>query len=113
MAVPVSHSEGTYVVLKENRGATLWRRVENTSIGQPDQPTSWEITPFFILDPRGATPVDVTCTLQAEPVVDGLPAHFEFSLTVPTDGRRLEYQCGWVDTAGNREVSFYGEIVPL
>jgi hypothetical protein len=110
MSVPVSHSEGTYVVLKENRGATLWRRVENDAIELLE---TWDIIPFFTLDPRGATPVDVVCTLQASPIDGGLPAHFEFSFTVPTDGRRLEYQCGWIDLAGNREVLCYGEVVPL
>jgi hypothetical protein len=110
MAVPISHSEGTYVVLKENRGATLWRRVSNDAVVSPD---TWDVTPFFVLDPRGPTPIEVVCTLQAEDLrpTDGLPSHFEFSLEVPTDGRRLEYQCGWIDTAGNREVAFYGEIV--
>lgn len=110
MAVPVSHSEGTYVVLRENRGATLWRRLENDAIGQPDQPDTWDITPFFTLNPRGPTPEDVPCTLVAAPVGE-TPAYFEFSLTVPMSGNRIEYQCGWIDAAGNREVAFYGEIV--
>lgn len=98
MAIPVSDSAGTMVVLRENRGATLWRRLTNT-----DVPDLIGYVPFFTLNPRGPAPVAIECT-----VTDN---YFEFYVETAALKDRTEYRCGWVDPADNTQVLFYGELI--
>lgn len=100
MPVPVSQSQGTQVILKENRGATLWRRVTNSDVVPPDV---WDVEPFMTLDPQGPQPQLVVCTKTDN--------YFEFSIDTTGMRPRTAYSLGWVDTAGNVEVIAYGEIL--
>lgn len=94
-----SNSAGKNIDLRENKYATMRRTLTAEDAGYLDGKT-----PFFRLRPKGAAPIEVTCT-----VVDD--RSFSFTFDCAAIPNNTPYECGWVDTEDFIEVIHYGVVV--
>lgn len=105
----VSDSSGEYLDLKENRNATLWRRVTADEL-----PDLTGYVPFMRLLPRGADPIEIAIsTFVAAPTPPEKP-YFEFEFeTVPEmiAGNKCAYVAGWTAPDSRIEIVMYGNVV--
>ena len=95
----IDDSSGANVDLKENRGATIWRRLTAN-----DLTDLTGYTVFARLMPRGADPIEITDVLVSTNVIE-----FQFDTT--TVPNRCAYEVGWIDPLGKTEVLIYGQVL--
>lgn len=96
----ISDSSGVKIDLKENKNATLWRRV-----AAPELTDLVGYTVFVRLLPRNADVIAVT-----EVTVDTNTFEFEFDTAI-LEHAKTDYVVGWTDPTGKTEVLMYGQVV--
>lgn len=95
----ISDSSGVKIDLKENKNATLWRRV-----------TADDLTDlvgylvFVRLMPRNADVIEVVHVTINDNIIE-----FEFDTTGLAP--KTDYVVGWTDPTGKVEVLLYGQVV--
>jgi hypothetical protein len=95
----ISDSSGAKVDLKENKNATLWRRL---TIDELTDLIGYSV--FVKLQPRNAEEIDVTNISVVSNII-------EFQFETNNLPRQCPYVVGWTDPNARVEILMFGNVV--